>query len=115
LIQQLHGETDEESVSLPETQTAAVLADEKKTPEPESSAPSIDQHDAYAANADKSLLPADAKRAFWLSTVIILIIAVVVPIPLGASTYIFSPGFFTAWIIVAMVRVSWSSGVYATS
>ena len=55
------------------------------------------------ADADGAL--EDAKRAFWLSTVIIVIIAVIVPIPLGSSTYIFSPGFFTAWIVVAMVSV----------
>lgn len=50
--------------------------------------------------------PASVRKAFWWSTVIIICIAVLVPIPLGASNYVFSPGFFTAWMVVAMVSSS---------
>ena len=103
LIKKTEGEGDEESV--PNGQVVNVDAaseDEKKSSE--SSSSSIAQHDAYSdAPVDKSLVPADAKRAFWLSTIIIIIISVLVPIPLGASTYIFSPRFFTGWIVVSMV------------
>lgn len=49
---------------------------------------------------------ADAKKAFWWCSVYTIIIAVLIPIPLGASNYVYSEGFFTAWIVVAMVRQS---------
>ena len=71
-----------------------------------SAASTTEQHDPYTNPHpdDKDLLPADAKRAFWVSAAIIIVIAVLIPIPLGSSTYIFSPGFFTAWVIISMVR-----------
>lgn len=50
--------------------------------------------------------PADVKKAFLWSAVIIVIISIIIPIPLGASTYIFSTGFFTAYLVVAMVSTS---------
>ncbi|EKM51513.1 uncharacterized protein PHACADRAFT_212160 [Phanerochaete carnosa HHB-10118-sp] len=115
LIQKSDDVSDEESIDAQVVVVAAspsddkkdadVSIDEKATPPGSSVAPSVEQHDAYANPHpnDWDLLPADAKRAFWQSTAIIVIIAVLVPIPLGSSTYIFSPGFFTAYIVVAMV------------
>ena len=112
LIKKTEGEGEDEE-SAPGTQVVTVDAAEDEKKAPGSSASSIAPTQAYdaaaAAPVDKSLVPADAKRAFWLSTVLILIIAVVVPIPLGASTYVFSPRFFTGWVVVSMVRraASW--------
>lgn len=101
LIRKTEDEGDEESVADAQV-NVDVPDDEKKGSD--STATSVEQHDVYSdAPIDKSLLPADAKRAFWLSTIIIIIIAVLVPIPLGASSYIFSPRFFTGWIVVSMV------------
>ena len=85
-------------------QVLNVPVDEKKSSDSDSKDPSIEQHEVCSSDDDKALLPADAKRAFWLSTAVIIIISVIVPIPLGSSTYIFSPKFFTAWIVIAMVR-----------
>ena len=78
----------------------ALSEDEKKVSE--ASSPSEVRS---VSNSEGELIEVVAtRRAFWLSTAIIFIIAVLVPIPLGASTYVFSPAFFTGWLVVAMVR-----------
>ena len=82
---------------------------EKGEKSPESNAPSVEDVLPGIAHEDFIEMevhakPADVKRAFYFSALIIIIIAVLIPIPLGSSNYIFSSGFFTAWMVVAMVR-----------
>lgn len=102
---------DLEDDALPANQVVDSLADEKKSDN--SPTTSVEQHE-LESGSDTLPHPADVKRAFWLSTIIILVIAVVIPIPLGASTYIFSPRFFTAWMVVAMASVELSQLAYSS-
>lgn len=98
-----------ESSDLPTSQVINDSSDEKKREG--SNTPSGEQ--SFMENNEEQLPhPADVKRAFWLSTIIILVIAVLVPIPLGVSTYIFSPQFFTAWMVIAMVSLVLSPSGY---
>ena len=107
MIQNIHRERD--SV-LPTTQVINVNVDEEKKTEElaEESSPASSQPQHLGSESDDELElphPADVKRAFWISVILIAIIAILVPIPLGISTYVFSPAFFTGWIVMAMVRV----------
>ena len=63
------------------------------------------EEQALSNSETQKIAPADVKRAFLISTVLIIIIAVIIPIPLGASPYVFSSGFFTGWMVFAMVRL----------
>lgn len=100
VVKMIHKQdSDLENDALPANQVVDDSADEKKSAN--SPTTSIEQHELESGN-DPLPHPADVKRAFWLSTIIILVIAVIIPIPLGASTYIFSPRFFTAWMVFAM-------------
>ncbi|GJE97151.1 solute symporter family transporter [Phanerochaete sordida] len=96
---------DDDDKKGDEDHKGEVSVDEKAVGSSAASSVGAPEHDAYTNPApdDTDLLPADARRAFWVSAAIIIVIAVLVPIPLGSSNYIFSPGFFTAWIVVAMV------------
>ncbi|KAI5121046.1 hypothetical protein M0805_008622 [Coniferiporia weirii] len=91
------GSANSEGIVFPVAQATIVNQNEKKGSE----TPSIEDLDVERNSTRPA--PADVKRAFWWSTVMIIIISVLVPIPLGASNYIFSPGFFTAWMVVAMI------------
>ncbi|KAL5501336.1 hypothetical protein ACEPAH_8596 [Sanghuangporus vaninii] len=109
MIQNIHHELD----ILPTSQVINVSVDEEKKeeeeeetnespPSPSSSASA--RPDRPGSETELELPnPADVKRAFWISTTLIAIIAVLIPIPLGISTYVFSPAFFTAWMIMAMI------------
>ncbi|OCB83863.1 solute symporter family transporter [Sanghuangporus baumii] len=110
MIQNIHHEHD----ILPTNQVINVSIDEEKKKEeeemnenpPSPSSPASVQPDRPGSAPELELPnPADVKRAFWISTTLIAIIAVLIPIPLGISTYVFSPAFFTAWMIMAMVRI----------
>lgn len=97
---------------LPTAQTE----DDTQTPDAEkasngSKSPSLAEVSTELAVADyveviEKSDRADAKKTFWWCSVYTIIIAVLIPIPLGASNYVYSEGFFTAWIVVAMVRQS---------
>ena len=103
IIGQTHHEGD--GMRVTEVVTALPDSDEEKGIK----TPSSDEGKAGAYRGYTEIethpMPADVRRAFIWSSVIIIIISVLLPIPLGASTYIFSPGFLTAYLIVAMVRL----------
>lgn len=94
---------------LPTAQVITVTHYDEKSKS--SNSPSVAEVTAELAHEDfvevvEKADPADVKRAFWWSTAIIVIIAILVPIPLGSASYVYSPGFFTAWMVVAMVSSS---------
>jgi len=103
IIGQAHREGD----LLPTAQVVTVVHDVEKTSKG-STSPSVAEvtaelmHEDFVEVVEKAD-PADVRRAFWWSTVIIVIIAILVPIPLGSASYVYSPGFFTAWMVVAMI------------
>ncbi|KAH8118812.1 solute symporter family transporter [Phellopilus nigrolimitatus] len=98
------GQTRHQGDILPSEQVIAVSPDEEKaskTPSVEDGLPSVLHEDFVEIESHPK--PANVMKAFWWSAAIIIVMAVIVPIPLGASNYIFSPGFFTAWMVVAMI------------
>lgn len=52
------------------------------------------------------------RLAWWASSLLTLIMLVLVPIPMFLSHYIFSEGFFVAWVVVSFI---WVFGSAATS
>lgn len=97
MIQNMHYDQD----VLPTTRVINVSIDGEKKND-NSDSPPVDYSRDEQGEQDLPQ-PANVRRAFWISTTLIMIISILVPIPLGASGYIFSPGFFTAWMVVAMV------------
>ena len=102
------GQVHHEGELLPTAQVITVNHDDEKSSK-DSKTPSVAEVTAELAHEDfvevvELADPADVKRAFWWSAVIIIIVAVIIPIPLGSVSYVYSPGFFTAWMVVAMVR-----------
>lgn len=92
---------------LPTTQVLTVTVEDEKASK-HSKTPSVAEIAAELVHEDfveivETAEPASVKKAFWWSTIIILTLAVVIPIPLGSASYVFSVKFFTAWIVVAMV------------
>lgn len=106
---------------LSTTQVLTVTVEDEKASK-DSKAPSVAEVTAELVHEDfieivEQADPVDVKKAFWWSAVIIIIISVIIPIPLGSASYVYSPGFFTAWMVVAMVSLSNNSlkKVYLTN
>ncbi|KAL5512651.1 hypothetical protein ACEPAG_2917 [Sanghuangporus baumii] len=96
MIQSIHHDRD----ALPTTQVINVPVEEEK--KDVATSPSV-EYNGVEQEEDELPQAADVKRAFWISTTLVMIISILVPVPLGASGYIFSSGFFTAWMVVAMI------------
>lgn len=59
---------------------------------------------------DNAVLQRVFVRAAWFSGALSLIIAIVIPIPLFASNYVFSRRFFEVWVGLSMVWVLLAGG-----
>ncbi|THH05204.1 hypothetical protein EW145_g4967 [Phellinidium pouzarii] len=100
IIGQIHREGD----ILPSGEMFSVSPDVEKA----SKTPSLEDDKTHGiphvdfVEVESHPEPADVKTAFIYSTILIIIISVIIPIPLGASNYVFSSGFFTGYMVVAM-------------
>lgn len=102
IIGQVLHEDDEMREDEITTEPPGKVSDEEKGMETPTT--DIEPGEDFAA-IEMQPKPADVKKAFFWSAVIIVVISVIIPIPLGASTYVFSTGFFTAYLVVTMVSV----------
>jgi len=90
-------------------------------PLPESEKPQVDptydvEEEKLPENLDEDphspALQSALRLAWWSSSLLTIIMLVIVPIPMFLSHYIFSPGFFTFWVVASFL---WVFGSAATS
>lgn len=70
------------------------------------------QPDIIDENPHSPALKSALRLAWWAASILSLIMIILVPIPMFLSHYVFSEGFFTAWVIVSFM---WVFGSAATS
>ncbi|RMY66267.1 hypothetical protein D0863_08563 [Hortaea werneckii] len=75
----------------------------------------IDDQGKEKAEADLEEHPAQLKRAFVTACVAAFVLTFImdflVPIPMFLSHYVFSKGFFTAWVVISFLWVFTSTGI----
>ncbi|KAK2779348.1 hypothetical protein FQN53_001418 [Emmonsiellopsis sp. PD_33] len=92
--------TDETKADEPKTHVTLPVQDEEKETTAETS-----------AEADPKSLQGALKVAWISATVLTLCMDIIVPLPLFFSHYIFSKGFFTAWITISFLWVFCAVGI----
>jgi hypothetical protein len=67
-------------------------------------------HDPSEEVLDNSVLQRVFIRAAWFSAALSLVIAILIPIPMFASHYVFSRRFFEVWVGISIVWVLVAGG-----
>lgn len=103
-------ETAEKSVSEAEQDKKDDLDQSATVIDADSDVEAVAELEVADPALDRKVLQRVFVRAAWFSAALSLVIAIIIPIPMFASNYIFSRRFFEVWISFSMIWVLCAGG-----